>query len=64
LYVAASPHAISTVLVREQQEEHQKKQLLVYYVSETLYGAKKFYTEMEKVAYVVVMASRKLKHYL
>ena len=33
------------------------------YVSETLDGAKKFYIEMEKVAYIVVMASRKLKHY-
>jgi hypothetical protein len=57
------PHAISTVLVREQQEEHQKKQLSVYFVSETLDGAKKFYTEIEKVAYAVIMASRKLKHY-
>ena len=63
LYVTASPHAISAVLVKQNQEEHQKKQLLVYYVSETLNGAKKFYIEMEKVAYAVVMASRKLKHY-
>ena len=63
LYVAASPHTVSVVLVREKQEEHQKKQLPIYYVFETLDGAKKFYTEMEKVAYVVVMASRKLKHY-
>ena len=63
LYVAASPHAISAVLVREKQEEHQTKQLPLYYVSETLDSVKKFYTEMEKVAYTVVMASRKLKHY-
>ena len=35
----------------------------MYYVSKTLDGLKKFYTEMEKVAYTVVMASRKLKHY-
>ena len=63
LYVAASPHAICVVLVREKQEEHQKKQLPIYNGSETLDGAKKFYTEMEKVAYAVVMASRKLKHY-
>ena len=63
LHVAASPHAICVVLVREKQEEHQKKKLPVYYVSKTLDGAKKFYTEMEKVAYAVVMASRKLKHY-
>jgi hypothetical protein len=32
-------------------------------VSETLDRAKKFYTEMEKIAYTVVIASRKLKHY-
>jgi len=46
LYVVALPHAISAVLVREKQEEHQKKLLPVYYVSKTLDGAKKFYTEM------------------
>ena len=63
LYVAASPHAVSAVLVKENQEEHQKKQLPVYYVSEILSGAKKFYSEMEKVAYAVVIASRNLKHY-
>jgi len=46
LYVVALPHAISAMLVREKQEEHQKKQLPVYYVSETLNGAKQFYREM------------------
>ena len=35
----------------------------MYYVYETLNGPKKFYTEMEKVAYAIVMASRKMKHY-
>jgi len=63
LYVAASPHAVSVVLIKQNQEEHQKKQLPVYYVSETLDRAKKFYIEMEKVAYAVVLASKKLKHY-
>ena len=63
LYVAASPHAVSVVLVKENQEEHQKKQLPVYYISETLVRAKKFYTKMEKVGYAIIMASRKLKHY-
>ena len=48
VYVAASIDAVSVVLVKENQEEHQKKQLPVYYVSETLDGAKKFYTKMEK----------------
>jgi hypothetical protein len=48
--------------VKEKQEEHQKKQLPIYFISKTLDGAKKFYIEMEKVAYAIVMASRKLKH--
>jgi hypothetical protein len=61
--VVASPHAVSAMLVREREDEHQKKQVLVYYVSKTLDGAKKVYTEMEKVAYAIVMAARKLKHY-
>jgi hypothetical protein len=33
LYVVASPHAVSATLVREREDEHQKKQVLVYYVS-------------------------------
>jgi hypothetical protein len=32
-------------------------------MSEALAGPKRFYTEMEKVAYTLVMASRKLRHY-
>jgi hypothetical protein len=59
----ASPHAVSAVLVKEIEEEHQRRQLPIYFISETLEGPKKFYTEMEKTAYAVVMASRKLKHY-
>jgi hypothetical protein len=35
----------------------------VYFVSEALQGAKIRYIEMEKLAYALVMASRKLKHY-
>nr|CAH66588.1 OSIGBa0111E13.6 [Oryza sativa] len=35
----------------------------VYFVSEALHGAKTRYIEMEKLAYALVMASRKLKHY-
>jgi hypothetical protein len=41
LYVTASPHDVSAVLVTEKQEEHVKRQLPVYYVFETLDGAKK-----------------------
>jgi hypothetical protein len=32
-------------------------------LSETLLGAKLTYTEIEKIAYVVLTSSRKLKHY-
>jgi hypothetical protein len=37
--------------------------LPIYYVSEALSGSKLFYSEMEKMAYAVVMAKRKLRHY-
>ena len=39
------------------------KQFPVYFVSEALLGAKLNYSKLEKIAYTVVMASRKLKHY-
>jgi ribonuclease HI len=35
----------------------------VYFASEALSGSKIFYSELEKIAYVVVMAARKLRHY-
>ena len=34
------------------------------YVSEAFSGSKLFYSELEKIAYAVVMASRKLRHYI
>ena len=37
--------------------------MLVYFVSEVLSASKKNYTELEKVLYAVLMASRKLQHY-
>jgi hypothetical protein len=39
------------------------RQFPIYYVSEALSGSKLFYFEMEKMAYAVVMAKRKLRHY-
>jgi hypothetical protein len=36
---------------------------LYHFISEALSGAKKFYSELEKMTYVVVMAARKLNHY-
>jgi hypothetical protein len=63
LYVAALPHAVSAALVQEQAREGTTRQCLVYYVSEVLTTSKCNMTELEKNAYVVVMASRKLRHY-
>ena len=39
------------------------KQLPIYFVSEALNGSKLLYSKMEKMAYAVVMAARKLRHY-
>jgi hypothetical protein len=63
LYVAASHFAMSVALVQEKLEEQAKKQVPVYFISEVLSLSKKNYTELEKVLYVVLMASRKLRHY-
>jgi hypothetical protein len=63
LYVAASHSAVSAALVQEKMEGQLKKKAPVYIVSEVLSLSKKNYTESEKVLYVVLMASRKLRHY-
>jgi hypothetical protein len=62
LYVAASDHAISGVLVQEKEEGSKAIQQPIYYISEALSGAKLKYTEIKKIAYAVLI-SRKLKHY-
>jgi hypothetical protein len=63
LYVAASPHTVSAVLVQEQDKEGTTRQCPVYHVSEVLTTSKCNMMELEKIAYAVVMASRKLCHY-
>jgi hypothetical protein len=63
LYVAASHSAVSAALVQEKQDGQVKKQAPIYFISEVLRFSKKNYTELEKVLYVVLMASRKLRHY-
>jgi hypothetical protein len=49
--------------VQEKEEEGKLKQILVYFASEALSGSKIFHFELEKIAYAVIMATRKLKHY-
>jgi hypothetical protein len=48
LYVAASDHAVSGVLVQEKEEQSKIIQQPVYYILEALSGAKLNYTEIEK----------------
>jgi hypothetical protein len=63
LYIATTDIAVSAVLVEERKETDALKQFPIYYVSEALSGSKLFYSEMEKMAYAVVMAKRKFRHY-
>jgi ribonuclease HI len=63
LYVVASHAAVSAALVQEKQDGQAKEQVPVYFVSKVLSPSKKNYTELEKVLYAVLMASRKLRHY-
>ena len=59
LYLAMSQHAVSSVLVRKER----KIQKPVYYTSRALRGVERRYPMMEKLAFALVMASRKLRHY-
>jgi hypothetical protein len=63
LYVSASNSAVSAVLVQEKEEDGKLKQIPVYFASEALSGSKIFYSELEKIAYAVIMAARKMRHY-
>nr|XP_023895777.1 uncharacterized protein LOC112007641 [Quercus suber] len=59
LYLAVTPHAVSSALVREED----KVQRPVYYTSKALRGAEGRYPLMEKLAFALITASRKLRHY-
>jgi hypothetical protein len=62
-YLVASHAAVSAALVQKKQDGQIKKQAPVYFISEVLSSSKKNYTELEKVPYAILMASRKLWHY-
>jgi hypothetical protein len=67
LYVSATHSVVSEALVIEketmQNGKTTKQQFQVYFISKVLTGSKKFYSEMEKICYVVIMSARKLWHY-
>ncbi|XP_030934540.1 uncharacterized protein LOC115959990 [Quercus lobata] len=59
LYLAVTPHAVNSALIREED----KVQRPVYYTSKALKGAEGRYPQMEKLAFALITASRKLRHY-
>jgi hypothetical protein len=63
LYLSASNSAVSVVLVQEKEEEGKLKQIPVNFASEAFSGSKLFYSKLEKIAYAVIMAVIKLRHY-
>jgi hypothetical protein len=68
LYISATHIVVSGALVVEKEAAHgagaaAKHQHPVYFVSEVLAASKKYYSEIEKICYAVVMCSRKLRYY-
>ena len=59
LYLAVTPHVVSSALIREEG----KVQKTVYYTSKALRGAEGRYLLIEKLAFALITASRKLRHY-
>ncbi|XP_064950466.1 uncharacterized protein LOC135604741 [Musa acuminata AAA Group] len=59
LYLAASQHAVSSVLVKENSSD----QLPVYYVSHMLSGPEGRYPPIEKLALALVLSARRLRPY-
>ena len=59
IYLAASNHAVSAVLIREEDRQQQ----LVYYISKILLDAETKYLPLEKLLLALVTSSSKLRHY-
>ena len=59
LYLAVTPHAVSLALITEEG----KVQKPVYYTSKALRGVEGRYLLIEKLVFVLIMASMKLGHY-
>ena len=60
LYIVASKETIKTMLIIKKKNGEQRP---VYYTSKDLHNAKVRYQKIKKLAYVVILASRRLKSY-
>ena len=59
LYIAAFKEAEGTLLIVKKDGEQRS----VYYMSKVLHSVEVRYQRIEKLAYVIVLAFRRLKHY-
>ena len=59
LYIAVSQAAVNTALVRDEGDSQRS----VYFISKAFRGAEERYPRMEKLAFALVTAARKLKPY-
>ena len=59
LYLVVSNTAVSSTLIKEEEGVQRP----MYYTSQAFQGAKVNYLRLEKIAFALVVASRKLHHY-
>ena len=59
LYLSISPTAVSAVLIQEED----KIQKPVYYINKVLMGAETRYLKIDKLAYALLIAAKKFRHY-
>jgi hypothetical protein len=65
LYISATSNMVSTAIVIERGEldTNRKIQYSVYFISEVLSDSKTRYFHIMKLAYALLITSRKLSHY-
>lgn len=59
MYLAVSEHAVSVVLLKDQEGTQQP----IYYINKTLVDAETKYLPLEKLALTLVHATKKLPYY-
>jgi hypothetical protein len=65
LYIAATNHVVSTVIMVEREEPGHmyKVQRPIYFISKVLNESKARYPQVQKLIYAILITSQKLKHY-